>query len=88
MIFLIDETSARQVLLEGAQTKSSVIWLWSRTIDTSPGRFVTRLEQDLSVGREVWHREFVAYSLPERLARRLVRGPTQSEYYYRLSEFR
>jgi hypothetical protein len=40
------------------------------------------------VGREVWHREFVAYSLPERWARRLLRGPGQPEYYYRLSEFR
>ena len=30
----------------------------------------------------------MAYSLPERWARRLLRGPGQPEYYYSLSEFR
>jgi hypothetical protein len=34
----------------------------------SPGQFVTKLEQNLSVGHKVWHRDFVAYSLPERWA--------------------
>ena len=52
-----------------------MIWLWRRTTDTSPGAFVTKLEHDLSVGREVRYHEFVAYSLPERCARRLLRGP-------------
>ena len=33
-----------------------------RTSDTSPGTFVTKLEQDLSVGRTVRHHEFVAYT--------------------------
>jgi uncharacterized membrane protein len=90
VIFLDDEASAREVL-EAARSQSSEpseIWLWRRTRDISPGNFVTNLEQDLSVGREVRHHEFVAYSLPERWARRLLRGPGQSEYYYRLSEFR
>jgi hypothetical protein len=90
VIFLDDEASAREVLeaSRGGPSGPSVIWLWRRTRDTSPGTFVTKLEQDLSVGHEVQHREFVAYSLPERWARRLLRGPGQPEYYYRLSEFR
>ena len=90
VIFLDDEASAREVLEAARSGPSgpSVIWLWRRTSDISPGTFVTKLEQDLSVGREVRHREFVAYSLPERWARRLLRGPGQPEYYYRLSEFR
>ena len=90
VIILDDEASAREVL-EAARrgpSGSSAILLWRRTSDVSPGCFVTKLEQDLSVGREVWHRDFVAYSLPERWARRLLRGPGQPEYYYRLSEFR
>ena len=90
VIFLDDEASAREVLEAARSGPSgpSVIWLWRRTSDISPGAFVTKLEQDLSVGREVRHREFVAYSLPERWARRLLRGPGQPEYYYHLSEFR
>jgi hypothetical protein len=90
VIFLDDEASAREVLetARSGPSGSSAILLWRRTSDLSPGTFVTKLEQQLSLGREVWHREFVAYSLPERWARRLLRGPGQPEYYYRLSEFR
>jgi hypothetical protein len=90
IIFLDDEASASKVL-EAAQSGSSrpsAIWLWRRTIDVSPSAFITKLEQDLSVSREVRYHEFVAYSLPERWVRRLLRGPGQPEYYYRLSEFR
>jgi hypothetical protein len=88
VIFLGDEASAREALeaSRSGPSGSSAILLWRRTNDVSPGAFVTKLE--LELGREVWHREFVAYSLPERWARRLLRGPGQSEYYYRLSEFR
>jgi len=89
VMLLNDEDSAREVL-EAARNRPSgpsVILLWRRTTDISPGNFVTKLEQDLSAGGAVWQREFVAYSLPERLARRLLRGPGQPEYYYRLSEF-
>jgi hypothetical protein len=50
--------------------------------------FVTKLERHLSEIRQVQYHEFVAYSLPESWARRLLRGPGQPEYYYRLSEFR
>jgi hypothetical protein len=90
VIFLDDEASAREVLeaSRSGPSASSAILLWRRTNDVSPGAFVTKLELELSVGREVWHREFVAYSLPERWARRLLRGPGQPEYYYSLSEFR
>ena len=90
VIFLNNEASAREVLeaARSGPSGSSSILLWRRTSDVSPGSFVTKLEQDLSVGREVRHREFVAYSLPERWARRLLRGPGQPEFYYRLSDFR
>jgi hypothetical protein len=90
VIFLDDEASAREVreAVRSGPSRSSAILLWRRTSDVSPGTFVTKLEQELSLGREVWHREFVAYSLPERWARRLLRGPGQPEYYYRLSESR
>jgi hypothetical protein len=90
VIFLNDQASARDVL-EAARSEPSppsVIWLWRRTSDTSPGGFVSKLEQDLSVGHQVECREFVAYSPPERWARQLLRGAGQPEYFYRLSEFR
>jgi hypothetical protein len=90
VIRLYDEASAHEVLqaARNRSSRSSVIWLWRHTDDVYPAAFVTKLEQDLSVGREVRRHEFVAYSLPERWARRLVRGPGQPEYYYWLSEFR
>jgi hypothetical protein len=90
VIFLRDEASGREILEAARSGRSgpSAILLWRRTSDVSPGSFVTKLEQDLSVGHEVWYREFVPYSPPERWARRLLRGPEQPEYYYRLTEFR
>jgi hypothetical protein len=85
-----DEASAREVLAAARSGSSAptAILLWRRTSDVSPGAFVTKLEQDLSVGHEVRHRDFVPYSLLERWARRVLRGPGQPEYYYRLSEYR
>jgi hypothetical protein len=90
VIFLTDQDSARDMMEVAGNEPSGpkIILIWRQTTDVSPDRFVTKLEQDLSVDREVWHREFVAYSLPERWARRLSRGPGQPGYYYRLSEFR
>ena len=87
---LSDEASAREVLTaaRSGSLGPSAILLWRRTSDVSPASFVTRLEQDLSVDHEVWQHEFIAYSLPERWARRLLRGPGQPEFYYRLTEFR
>jgi hypothetical protein len=87
VIVLYDEASAREVL-EAARSRPSETLLWRQTSDVSPGGFVAKLEQDLSVGSEVWQRDFVAYSPPERWARRLLRGPGQPEYYYRLTDFR
>jgi hypothetical protein len=86
VIVLEDESSAREVLETSLGRRP--ILLWRRTSDVSPGAFVSKLEQDLRVGHEVVHYEFVAYSLLERWARRLLRGPGQPEYYYRISEFR
>jgi hypothetical protein len=90
VVFLEDEASARELLdtARSGPSEPSVVWLWRRTSDISPGAFVTKLEQSLSVGHEVRRREFVAYSLPERWVRRLLRGPNQPQYYYQLTEFR
>src|SRR5262249_1544567 len=63
-VVILNETSAGQVLEAARREPSSSILLWRRTTDVSPRSFVTKLEQELSVGREVWHRDFVAYSLP------------------------
>jgi hypothetical protein len=87
VVLVNDYSSAEEVLevARSAPSGPSVIWLWRRASDISQ---VTKLEQDLSVGYEVRHHEFVAYSLPERWVRRLLRGPGQPQYYYSLSEFR
>jgi hypothetical protein len=90
VILLFDEASAREVLEAHSSEPSgpSSIWLWRQGSDVSPGGLTTKLEHDLRAGGEVWHREYLPYSLPERWARRLLRGSGQAEYYYRLSEFR
>jgi hypothetical protein len=87
---VLNEASAYEVLeaARSGPSRVSVIWLWRRTKDVSPGAFITKLEQDLSTSREVRRHEFVRYSLPERWVRRLLRGPGQPKYYYSLSEFR
>jgi hypothetical protein len=88
-IILNDQDSAREVL-DAARTESkqSTIWIWRQSRDVSPDRFVSKLENDLNVGHEIRHHEFVAYSPPERWAHRLLRGPGQPKYYYLLTEFR
>jgi hypothetical protein len=90
VIILNDEASARKVLeaVQSGPSGAPSILLWRRASDVSPRSFVAKLEQDLSVGREVSQSDFVAYSLPERWALLLLRGPGQPDYYYRLSEFR
>ena len=90
VIFLDDEAATDQVraIVQGGPLEPTVIWLWRRTRDISSGAFVTKLEQDLSIGRKVRHHDFVAYRLPERWIRRLLLGPGQPKYYYSLSEFR
>jgi hypothetical protein len=90
VIYLDKEASAREVLGAARIGPSgpSVIWLWRRTSDTSPGAFVTQLEQDLSIGHEVQQRGFVRYNLLERWARRMLRGSNQPQYYYQITEFR
>jgi hypothetical protein len=89
VIYLDKAGSSREVLeaARSAPSGSLVIWVWRQTRDIPPENFVTKLEQELSLSY-VQRREFVAHSLLERLAHRLLRGPGQAEYYYLLSEFR
>ncbi len=68
--------------------RRTMVWVWRHTSDISPNAFVTRFEHELSLGRDVRLHEFVPYSLPERWARRLLRGPGQADFYYRLYEVR
>jgi hypothetical protein len=88
VIFLEQEAYGRE-LLEAAQSwqATTTIWLWRRTTDTSPGKFVTLFERRLSATRDVREYNFMPYTLAERMAERLLRGPNQPEYYYQLSEF-
>ena len=90
VVILEDKASAREVLeaARNEQSGRSTIWIWRQTRDISPAGFVTKLEQDLSMSREVQRHDFVAYSLPERWAHRLLRGPGQPDHYYHLYEFR
>jgi hypothetical protein len=62
-----DEASAGEVLetVRSAPSRPSVILVvWRQVSNISPGGFVTKFEQDLSMGREVQYREVVAYSRP------------------------
>ena len=90
VVELENEEVAADVLsaVRGDKDRRTVIWVWRHTTDISPDAFVTRFEQELSLGRDVRVHEFVPYSLPERWARRLLRGPGQADFYYRLYEVR
>jgi hypothetical protein len=87
----LDDAAVAAGLLAASRAGTAhrpVIWVWRHSVDVSPGAFITRFEQDLAAGHEVRVHEFVPYSVPERWARRLLRGPGQSDYYYRLMEVR
>lgn len=90
VVHLVDEGIATDLLafVRADNSRQTVIWVWRHTRDISPGAFITRFERDLGAGREVRVHEFVAYSAPERWFRRLLRGPGQPEFYYRLYEAR
>ena len=87
VIPLDDEQSAdRQV--EAVRHKPGIIWFWRHTNDTSPDKFVSRLEAELAQGRIVKEYDYLPYSIPELWILRFIRGPGQPEYFYRLSEMR
>jgi hypothetical protein len=56
--------------------RAPLMWVWRHTRDTP------------LPGREVRTYGFLPYTLPERFALRLLRGPGQPEYFYQLSEIR
>jgi len=86
-VILLDGEDSAGAVREAAKSRG-VLWFWRHTHDTSPGEFVSRLEEELSRGRYLLKHEFLPYSPPERWALRILRGPDQSAYFYRLSEIR
>ena len=87
VISLDNEQSAEREL-DTVRHQPGTVWLWRHTHDTSPDRFVSRLEAELAQGRLVRQYNYLPYSMPERLILRVLRGPGQPEYFYRLSEMR
>jgi len=87
VISLDDEQSAEREL-ETVRHQPGTVWFWRHTHDTSPDNFVSRLEAELAQGRLVRQYDYLPYSMPERWILRLLRGPGQPEYFYRLSEMR
>jgi hypothetical protein len=87
-VISLDNEQVAEEELELVRHKPGTIWLWRRTHDTSPDQFVSRLEAELAQGRLVKQYEYLPYSKPERWILRLLRGPGQPEYFYRLSEMR
>ncbi len=87
VIFLNDELPAEQAI-EMVRHKPGIIWFWRHTNDTSPDKFVSRMEKNLAEGRTVKQYDYLPYSAPERWILGLLRGPGQPEYFYRLSEMR
>ena|SRR5437867_3737801 len=66
----------------------AAVWFWRHTHDTSPAKFVTGLEDELSQGRRVVTHEFLPYSQLERWVLRIVRGPHPPAFFYHLLEVR
>ena len=87
-MILLDDQDPTKAIEEAARLQPSVIWVWRHTHDTSPGEFVTRVEQQLSERRNITRHEFLPYSLPERWLLRWLRGPGQPRYFYQLLELR
>ena len=87
VIFLNDEQSAEPEV-ETVRHQTGIIWFWRHTNDTSPDKFVSRMEADLAQGRTVKEYDYLPYSMPERWILRLLRGPGQPNYFYRLSEMK
>jgi hypothetical protein len=85
VITLNDEQTTQQELVT-IRNNPGTIWLWRHTHDTSPDNFVSRLEAELAQERTVKQYDYLPYSMPERLILRLLRGPGQPAYFYRLSE--
>jgi len=86
VILLAGDDSADEA--RKAAKSRPVVWFWRRTHDTSPGKFVTGLEDELSQGRATVTHEFLPYSQPERWVLRIVRGPHPPAYFYQLLEVR
>lgn len=80
----IEDENAVQKEVDALRGRPTVIWFWRRTHD--PSGMETRLEKELSQGRMVRQYDYLPYSRPERWILRLVRGPCQPGYFYRLSE--
>jgi hypothetical protein len=85
VIYLNDERIAEPEV-ETIRHQAGVIWLWQHTHDTSPDKSFARLEAELARDRTVKQFDYLPYSMPERWILRLLRGPGQPEYFYRLSE--
>jgi len=87
VISLDDERSAEREL-ETLRRKPGIIWFWRHTHDTSPDKFVSRLEAELAQGRTVTRYDYLPYSMLERGILRLLRGPNQPAYFFRLLDMR
>ena len=87
-VISLDNEQAAHRELESVRPKPGIIWFWRHTHDTSPDKFVSRLEAELAQDRTVKRYDYLPYSMPERWILRLLRGPGQPEYFYRLSEMR
>jgi hypothetical protein len=85
-VFPVDADNTAQEEVDALRGKPAVIWFWRHTHDTSPAGISTRLEKELSQNRTVQQYDYLPYSEPERWILRLLRGPGQPGYFYRLTE--
>jgi hypothetical protein len=84
----VGEQNAAQKEVDMLRDKPTVIWFWRHTHDTSPAGMEARLEKELSQNRTVRQYDYLPYSQPERCILRILRGPDQPGYFYRLTEMR
>jgi hypothetical protein len=90
-VVALDDPGARETIRTASNpaqpggSRPAAIWLLRHTRGSSSGEFISKLEIDLSTGHEIRNYDFLPYSRAERWIRRVLRGPRQAEYYYRLS---
>ena len=79
------EARARQEIQNDEWT---TMWFLRRSHDISPGRLVSRLEEELASKYEGRQRFFVLFSTVDRWALSLLGRENTSGYHYQLTEFR
>jgi hypothetical protein len=87
-VFVGDDDWEKKLSERMAEGRAATIWYIRNTHDVSPQRVVSRLEKELTTGRQVERFAFVRYSALDRLVMRLLGWPEQPSHMLQATEIR